>query len=119
MEVLLLLAQEHGGVVHRDRIVRELWGDSSNGNDDLIHCVSELRQALGDDPDKPGYIRTIPERGYQLVGSVQKTISTPTAPLTHDAPNPTDQGSLIGVLIELRRRRVFRVLAPTRSWYGS
>jgi DNA-binding winged helix-turn-helix (wHTH) protein len=31
--------------------------------------VSEVRQALGDDPKKPHLIQTVPRRGYRLVTS--------------------------------------------------
>src|SRR5208283_3558867 len=30
-------------------------------------CVKEIRAALGDDPEKPRYIETIPRRGYRFI----------------------------------------------------
>ncbi len=109
IDVLLLLAQRQGVVVGRDRIIREIWGASNSGRDGLTHCVSELRHALGDDLEDPTFIRTIPKRGYQLLASIRMG-SEPTAVATQDEPEHAGQSGVIGLLNELRRRRVFRVV---------
>ncbi len=33
-------------------------------------CVNQIRTTLGDDPEKPRYIETVPRRGYRFVASV-------------------------------------------------
>jgi hypothetical protein len=33
--------------------------------------VSVLRQALGDDAQEPGYVQTVPRRGYRFIASVE------------------------------------------------
>ncbi len=33
-------------------------------------CVKEIRAALGDDPEKPRYIETLPRRGYRFIASI-------------------------------------------------
>jgi TolB-like protein/Tfp pilus assembly protein PilF len=37
----------------------------------LTQAVSELRQALGDDPAKPTYIQTVARRGYRFIAQVE------------------------------------------------
>jgi TolB-like protein len=51
----------------------------------LTQAVSELRQALGDDPGSPVYIQTVARRGYRFV-----------APVQVDAPAVAGDGSFIG-----------------------
>jgi TolB-like protein/Tfp pilus assembly protein PilF len=43
----------------------------------LTQAVSELRQALGDDPSKPTYIQTVARRGYRFVAAVEVAVPTP------------------------------------------
>lgn len=66
MEVLMCLAKKQGEVVLRDEILDQVWGHQHGTDKALTRCVSELRQALGDDGDKNHFIRTIPKRGYCL-----------------------------------------------------
>jgi hypothetical protein len=35
--------------------------------------VNKLRLTLGDSPDKPSYVETIPRQGYCFVGGVERT----------------------------------------------
>ena len=41
-------------------------------------CVNQIRTVLGDNPDHPLYIETVPRRGYRFVAPVvSKTIAAP------------------------------------------
>lgn len=72
MKVLVLLARNPGRLVTRDELQRALWGpgtfvDNENG---LNWCVRKVRQALGDDPESPSFIETLPKKGYRFIAPV-------------------------------------------------
>jgi len=73
--VLLLLTESPGEIVTREEIRRSLWGDNTfvDFEGGINFCVKEVRAVLGDDPEKPRYIETLPRRGYRFIAPVQGT----------------------------------------------
>jgi eukaryotic-like serine/threonine-protein kinase len=69
--LLLLLARHAGRPVAKDLILTEVWGSQYVGESALTRCITEIRQALGDDARQPKIIETIPKRGYRLVAPVE------------------------------------------------
>ena len=71
-KVLLLLLDRHGQVVTRGDIQRHLWGESTfvDFERGINFSINQIRAALGDDPEKPRYIETLPKLGYRFVGDV-------------------------------------------------
>ena len=72
MKVLVLLAQRAGQVVTREELQATLWGcdtvvDYDNG---LNWSVRKIRETLGDDPLNPGFIETVPRKGYRFIAPV-------------------------------------------------
>ncbi|MFB3924083.1 MAG: winged helix-turn-helix domain-containing protein, partial [Terriglobia bacterium] len=69
MEVLAMLLEHPGEVVTREEIHHRLW--PGNTFVDFEHSINtaikKLREALGDDADKPRYIETLPRKGYRFV----------------------------------------------------
>lgn len=64
------LAATPGQVVERSALITALWRDDPVQADAALNrLVSEVRQALGDDPKKPALIQTVPRRGYRLVAA--------------------------------------------------
>ncbi len=72
LRVLLLLTESSGQIVTREQIQRCLWGDNTfvDFEGGINFCVKEIRAALGDDPEKPRYIETLPRRGYRFIAPV-------------------------------------------------
>ena len=70
MDVLLYLAERAGEVVSREDFNRHVWHPAVVADDALTRCISELRRALGDTATNPGFIETIPKRGYRLVAPI-------------------------------------------------
>ena len=71
--VLALLASRAGELVTREEIKEELWGgdtfvDFEHG---INYCINQIRTALGDDPEKPQFVQTVPRKGYRFLGSVE------------------------------------------------
>ena len=73
LQLLLLLLEHPGEIVLREDLQRRLWPNGTYVDFDkgLNTAVKKLRYALGDSPDKPVFIETIPRRGYRFIASVQ------------------------------------------------
>ena len=68
-DLLLLLVENHGQVVEKDLLMRELWPDTFVEEGNLTQNISILRKILSDDGHQ--YIQTMPRRGYRFVGQVR------------------------------------------------
>jgi len=77
-DILELLISCPGRLVSKDEILQQVWPDTVVEENNLQVHVSALRKALGADRD---LIRTIPGRGYMLVGGEDD--STPAAGTDH------------------------------------
>jgi two-component system KDP operon response regulator KdpE len=65
--VLECLAREAGGIVTRDRLMREVWGPGQEDTRNLRACIRNLRQKLEPDARSPRYLLTETGIGYRLV----------------------------------------------------
>ena len=70
MLLLLALAARPGEVLAKEALLETVWPDVVVGEASVSVLVGELREALGDRPDAPEYIETIPRRGYRLIAPV-------------------------------------------------
>ena len=72
LRLMGLLAERPGQVVTREELQSRLWPQNTfvDFEDGLNTGVKKLREALGDDPEKPRYIETIPRRGYRFIAKV-------------------------------------------------
>jgi len=72
MELLLLLVEERGQLVSRERIIERVWGkDVFLDTDNSINAaVRKVRRALKDDPDEPRFVQTVTGRGYRFIAPV-------------------------------------------------
>jgi TolB-like protein/DNA-binding winged helix-turn-helix (wHTH) protein/Flp pilus assembly protein TadD len=71
-QLLALLAERAGQVVSRDEIRRALWDNETFVDFDrsINVSVNQIRGALGDDPQSPRYIETLPRKGYRFIAPV-------------------------------------------------
>jgi len=81
--VLALLIERPGEVVTREELQSRLWpADTYVGFDEGLNtAIRKLRIALGDSPENPRFIETIPRRGYRFVASVQEAVVGPSRAL--------------------------------------
>lgn len=93
-KLLLILLENSGEVVPRTVIQQGLWEGNTFVDFDsgLRVALGKLREALGDDADRPRYVETIPKRGYRFIGELDKTadipVSHPSEPLAPPQPFP-------------------------------
>jgi DNA-binding response OmpR family regulator len=72
-EVLRYLAERSEKIVHRDELLRQVWGylDVPAASRSVDHAIARLRRKIEVDPRHPRYIRTAHGDGYSLSPSGQ------------------------------------------------
>lgn len=73
MDLLILLVERRRQLVSRRDIVDRLWGkgvfvDVEMG---INTGIRKIRSALGDSPDTPTFVETVPRRGYRFIAPVE------------------------------------------------
>src|SRR5436190_728195 len=78
-QILQKLLERPGELVTRDELHQALWpGDTFVDFDHGVNnSVKRIRDALGDSPDAPRYIETLPRLGYRFVGSIDEVPVVP------------------------------------------
>ena len=71
--VLALLLTNHGQLVPRDQLRRELWSDSTFVDFDqgLATAIRKIREVVGDAAENPRFVETLPKRGYRFIAPVE------------------------------------------------
>jgi DNA-binding winged helix-turn-helix (wHTH) protein len=88
---LALLLSRGGEIVTREEVRRHLWPDTllSNLDANVNTTMNKLRQVLGDSPESPVFIETIPRRGYSFIASVEFS-DVPGAPIAERVKTVSD-----------------------------
>jgi adenylate cyclase len=90
-EVLRYLVENADRVVTKEELINAIWPKVIVTDDVVAHCVSEVRQAIGDE----AIIKTMPRRGYRFAAPVLRLAANlaaapqpalPTAELPPAAP---------------------------------
>ena len=71
-QVLALLIERPGELVSREELRKRLWPNDTFVDFDhgVNIAINKVRDALGDSPDKPRFIETLPRRGYRFIAPV-------------------------------------------------
>lgn len=82
MEFLILLVEERGNLVSREKIATHLWPDA--GSVDVVQgtnaAVKRIRAVLNDDAAKPRFIETVVGKGYRFIAQVEELDAPPHLP---------------------------------------
>jgi len=78
--ILTLLLEHPGEVITREELCARLWPDGTHVDFEhgINSAVKRLRDALGDDAERPRFVETIPRRGYRFIAPVE-VVSVPAA----------------------------------------
>lgn len=76
--MLEALAEAAPRIVSQEELLDRVWGVEHLSPASVKQAVSEVRQALGDDPARPAVIETVPRRGYRFIA--------PLEPVAGEAP---------------------------------
>jgi TolB-like protein len=73
-QVLQILLEHAGEVVSRDALRRQIWPADTfvDFEQGLNNAIKRLREALGDSPENPQFIETIPRHGYRFVAQLNQ-----------------------------------------------
>jgi DNA-binding winged helix-turn-helix (wHTH) protein len=111
-QALLALLHKPGQLVTREELRMHLWPSGTHVNYDanVNTTVNKLRKVLGDSPDQPVYVETIPQRGYSLVAKIEYADRPPAPP----APKPA---RLTAVAPGAERQGLFFETALLSGWF--
>ena len=70
MDLLVFMARHKDDVVTAETLMENLWPGKLVTSSSIYVTMKHLRDALGDDPHRSRYIKTIPKRGYQMIAEV-------------------------------------------------
>jgi eukaryotic-like serine/threonine-protein kinase len=88
--ILVLLLENAGQLVTREKIREELWSNDTFVDFDnaLNTTIGKLRAALSDSADNPRFLETVPRRGYRFVAPVTFPPAPPVSPAQPTITSP-------------------------------
>ena len=98
LDLLVMLVERHGKLVTREEIIARLWPQNViiDFEAGLNTLVRKVRNALGDSPEQPRFIETVPGRGYRFIAPVTEPVAAVPAAAT---PKPWWRTRLAGALL--------------------
>jgi TolB-like protein/DNA-binding winged helix-turn-helix (wHTH) protein/Tfp pilus assembly protein PilF len=91
LRLLELLAGHPGQLVTREEIQQKIWGCDTfvDFEHSINKSIRQIRDALGDDADRPRFIETVPRRGYRFIAELEpEEFARQSAPSDDAAPRP-------------------------------
>lgn len=91
-ELLSVFVENHGRLLGKDELMDRIWADSFVEESNLTFNVRQLRKILGDDAQRPKYIKTVRQHGYRFIADVkqiskeEKPNAEAVAPTVEDKP---------------------------------
>ena len=76
--LLCALVRRPGALLTKHALLDEVWGHRFVSDSVLKGAISDVRTVLGDDPQHPRFIETVPRRGYRFIAAL-----TPVSPEPH------------------------------------
>src|SRR5712691_9938615 len=100
LDLLFHLLDHSATLVTKEALLEALWPDANVTENALAQAMSELRQALGDDPGAPTFIKTVARRGYRFIAPVTRVDGREHARLrtSADAADADAAGRTIAVM---------------------
>lgn len=95
-EALLILVENPGQLVTRENLRLRLWPADTQINHDanVNTTVNKLRQVLGDSPEQPAFVETVPRKGYTFIARVEEVEHSAFAAITRKAATPAQPRDL-------------------------
>jgi DNA-binding winged helix-turn-helix (wHTH) protein len=78
-DLLILLAQRRPQAISKSSLLDALWQDTFVTEGNLAVLIKEIRDALGDNAQRPTFIRTVQRFGYAFSGTAVAGRSVPAA----------------------------------------
>jgi len=78
-DLLALLIERRPKAISKSEILGTLWRDTFVSETNLAVLIKEIRDALGDDAQRPTFIRTVQRFGYAFCGAVTESAGARTS----------------------------------------
>jgi Tol biopolymer transport system component/DNA-binding winged helix-turn-helix (wHTH) protein len=92
-QILMALLEQPGEIVTREELRAKVWGPSTfvDFERSLNIAINKLRAVLGDEPQNPRFIETVPRRGYRFIApfTIAPSITATAQPTPIAVPLPT------------------------------
>jgi DNA-binding winged helix-turn-helix (wHTH) protein len=72
LRILHVLVSNAGRVVPKEALIEAVWADVAVTDNSLERAVSDIRKALGVQPDGTSYVKNVKRQGYQFVAPVDR-----------------------------------------------
>ncbi len=89
--VLHYLVAHAGRLVTQEELLEAVWPETYVQPEVLRNHIFDIRRALGDSPQAPRFVETLPRRGYQFIAAVRDSAGAEPVELPATAPT-----SLVG-----------------------
>jgi adenylate cyclase len=100
VDLLLYFVSRPSMLVTKEDLLSAIWPDVIVTENALTQAISDLRQALGDEPASPTYIQTVARRGYRFIAPVEALPSLEAdAPAHAEAVHAGDSGMARSVAV--------------------
>jgi DNA-binding winged helix-turn-helix (wHTH) protein len=83
-DVLRYLVERPGRLVTQEEILEALWPETYVNQEVVKKYILGIRRVLGDRPEQPVFIETVPRRGYQFVAPVIDDVAADLQSLPSD-----------------------------------
>ena len=85
LDLLQYLVEHRDRLISQEEILEALWARSYVNPEIIKKYILGIRKVLGDRPEQPIYIETVPKRGYRFIAPVREEITVA------EPANDTDQ----------------------------
>ncbi|MGH8218906.1 MAG: winged helix-turn-helix domain-containing protein [Steroidobacteraceae bacterium] len=108
-ELLCLLVERSGRLVTRGEILESIWGKAVYLDESAVTtAVRKVRLALGDNPEVPRFILTVPAKGYRFIARVEAP--EPVTPKGADSASELSAESATATAAHDRSRKIALLL---------
>ncbi len=116
-QALVALLEKPGEVVTREALRNRLWPSDTNVNYDanVNTTVNKLRLVLGDSPDQPVFVDTIPRKGYSFVAAIEY-LDQPASQQNHV---PEEKSSAVGEALPGESKSSLLRAALSSKWFAA
>jgi len=102
LDLLFYFLERPATLVTKEALLAGVWPGANVTDNAVAQAISELRDAIRDDPSAPTYIRTVARRGYRFIAEVETGPATRSAAIATQVPEVSgrsaDEASAIAVL---------------------
>jgi DNA-binding winged helix-turn-helix (wHTH) protein len=85
-DVLRYLVDNCGRLVTQQELLDAVWPEAFVQPEILRKYILEIRKALGDPPNQPIFIETLPKRGYRFIAPVSEEAAPARSPVRKSSP---------------------------------